>query len=376
MQPVICYVYEYDRDRRIRNAGFLKIQPKDPGVLLYFHIRSPLFRAQTPWKIYAFRSDGASCTLYPLLDVSVENLNFRMQLSLDSLQLTDQLALDDMDGFWMSNSQNMMLAAAWKPTFVDSGRFSVYKDPSDCPEPDNAEPEDETPEEPSKNLPDEPLAELPENLPDEPPAELSENISDDIPDNESAEQANATTARTTEEPSETMPDEAPSVPSETTVIEAAETDEPLCASETCTEEPPKCTAERTPECASEYPPECAPECIPERASGSPATQPPSKNVRKICRKDLTLLPRRDWGLSNNSFLLHGCHNYHHLILAEEGHQLFLGVPGIYDQREARAAELFGFPLFSSEYVPFLDLTPEEKSENASFGHYLRKIRRN
>ncbi len=344
MQPVICYVYEYDGDRRIRNAGFLKIQPKDPGVLLYFHIRSPLFRAQAPWNIYAFRSDGASCTLYPLLNVSVENQSFRMQLSLDSLRLTDQLTLDDMEGFWMSNTQSLMLAAAWKPTFVNSTCFSVYEETGESTDSavssdpiassDSAASSDTEPEE---VISEEATEEIPEEMSDTEPEETPETPS------------NAPISETSE-----------TTPTETTVIEAAEADEPICASETCTADPPECASECTPACVSD----------------TSAAQPLSKNVRKICRKDLTLLPRRDWSLSNNSFLIHGCHNYHHLILAEEGHQLFLGVPGIYDQREARAAELFGFPLFSSEYVPFLDLTPEEKSENASFGHYLRKIRKN
>ncbi len=63
--------------------------------------------------------------------------------------------------------------------------------------------------------------------------------------------------------------------------------------------------------------------------------------------DLTLLPRRCWPLANNSFLLHGYHNYGHLLLLEDDGRLWLGVPGIYDPREARAADLFGFPRFTS-----------------------------
>lgn len=304
MQPVICYVYEYDGDRRIRNAGFLKIQPKNHGVLLYFHIRSPLFRAQSPWSIYAFRSDGSSCTLYPLLNVSVENQSFRMQLSLDSLRLTDQLTLDDMDGFWMCNPQNLMLAAAWKPTFVDSTRFSVYEDAGKLPDSADGEPADEPQNDPEDKTAEEPSNESRSETSEESFAETPEKTTEEAPEGQTGGKA----------------------------IEAAE--------------------------------------LPQMQTTT------SKNIRKICRKDLTLLPRRDWSLSNNSFLLHGCHNYHHLLLIEEEQQLFLGVPGVYDQREARAAELFGFPLFSSEYVPLLDLTPEEKSETPSFGHYLRKIRRN
>ena len=57
--------------------------------------------------------------------------------------------------------------------------------------------------------------------------------------------------------------------------------------------------------------------------------------------------------ANNSFLLHGCHNYHHLLLIKEKDHLWLGVPGLYDPREAHMANLFGFPQFTSSYISIL-----------------------
>ena len=94
---------------------------------------------------------------------------------------------------------------------------------------------------------------------------------------------------------------------------------------------------------------------------------------KIQRKDLARLPRCEWKLSNNSFLLHGYHNYNHLLLAEEDGRLWLGVPGIYDPREAKVADLFGFPQFTREYADCLELEPEECSDNADFGYWCRCV---
>lgn len=96
-------------------------------------------------------------------------------------------------------------------------------------------------------------------------------------------------------------------------------------------------------------------------------------VKKISREDLTLLPQRFWPLANNSFLLHAFHNYHHLALIEENGRRWLGVPGIYDTREARAADLFGFPRFTRAYVPVLDLSGEERNDAADFGHWCRCV---
>lgn len=96
-------------------------------------------------------------------------------------------------------------------------------------------------------------------------------------------------------------------------------------------------------------------------------------AKKISREDLTLLPRKFWPLANNSFLLHGYHNYNHLALIEENGRKWLGVPGIYDTREARAADLFGFPRFTRAYVSVLELTDEERNDTADFGHWCRCV---
>ncbi|MEE0201790.1 MAG: hypothetical protein U0I51_14755 [Muricomes sp.] len=97
-------------------------------------------------------------------------------------------------------------------------------------------------------------------------------------------------------------------------------------------------------------------------------------ARKIQRSELSILPRRCWNLANNSFLLHGYHNYHHLLLVEEDGRYWLGVPAIYSPREARAAELFGFPQFTKTYVDQLELDEDEKAPSPDFGHFCRYIR--
>ena len=69
-------------------------------------------------------------------------------------------------------------------------------------------------------------------------------------------------------------------------------------------------------------------------------------VRKIQRKDMVCLPRCEWKHANNSFLVHGYYNYHHLILTVCDGQLKLGVPGVYHPQEAKAAE----PIYPIEKV--------------------------
>ena len=97
-------------------------------------------------------------------------------------------------------------------------------------------------------------------------------------------------------------------------------------------------------------------------------------VRNIQSKDMVCLPRCEWRHANNSFLIHGYYNYHHLILTVRDDRLKLGVPGVYHPQEEKAAESFGFPEFIPAEELDLKLTDEEKNDREKFGYWCRDIR--
>jgi hypothetical protein len=72
---------------------------------------------------------------------------------------------------------------------------------------------------------------------------------------------------------------------------------------------------------------------------------------KIEPKDIGYFPKEIWGLSNNSFLLHGYYSYRHLIFAKikdrYGSRYIIGVPGTYYRKEQFMARMFGFENFKS-----------------------------
>ena len=107
-----------------------------------------------------------------------------------------------------------------------------------------------------------------------------------------------------------------------------------------------------------------------------SAEPDQPSAKKIGRSDIARLPRKFWPLANNSFLLHGYHNYGHLMLIEEGGRAWLGVPGIYSPQEARAADLFGFPRFTRSFASFPELAEEERSDSSDFGHWCRCVGQN
>ena len=101
----------------------------------------------------------------------------------------------------------------------------------------------------------------------------------------------------------------------------------------------------------------------------------SRHFEKIQRQDLSRLPRKEWRLANNSFLLHGYYNYHHLLYIEEDGEVWIGVPGISHEKEKMAANAFGFTVFRRLTDMELELSEEEKNTYEDFGYWCRKIDR-
>ena len=102
--------------------------------------------------------------------------------------------------------------------------------------------------------------------------------------------------------------------------------------------------------------------------------PPSNiTCEKIKRQDLSRLPRKEWRLANNSFLLHGFYNYHHLLYIEEDGNVWIGVPGIYHEKEKQAANMFGFTDFRRQVDVEVDLAENEKDNYEDFGYWCRQI---
>lgn len=84
---------------------------------------------------------------------------------------------------------------------------------------------------------------------------------------------------------------------------------------------------------------------------------------KIEPKDFVILQANYQHLVNNSFLLHGFYNYRYIILGKE-QDYYLGVPGVFYEREKMVALMFGFEAFEC---------PGGNVRAGEFGYYLRKV---
>jgi len=89
---------------------------------------------------------------------------------------------------------------------------------------------------------------------------------------------------------------------------------------------------------------------------------------RIFPKDLNYLKPEYRPFQSNQFLMHGYYNYRHLILfrrKDEQDMYWLGVPGIYHEREKMAARMFGFEKFEAKNKDY---------KTGDLGYYLVTVK--
>ncbi len=94
-----------------------------------------------------------------------------------------------------------------------------------------------------------------------------------------------------------------------------------------------------------------------------------KTFLSIHPEDFIILQEPYQKLIHNSFLLHGYYNYKHMILGKldygEEKPYYVGVPGVFYEKEKQAAGLFGFVGFEGVELPV---------RNGSYGYYMIEVK--
>lgn len=256
MKRLTQYLYEYQREKRIRNIGFVKVEPKENSCVLRMQGRG------LEGKVYLFykNEDGYEAVYQGELSEKKLTMSYTLEFTGEDIGNAD--SMEDIAGLMLTSAYGRRYAAIWNGEIVDVDTIST---------------------------------------------EIKEK------------------ATLLEEPE---------------VIEQVETEEI--------------------EIYEDIEPEPEPENV----------------YEKIQRKDLARLPRKDWRLANNNFLLHGFYNYHHLLWIEEDGELYIGVPGVNHAREVQAAQAFGFTQFRRLEDTNLELSENESNPREDFGYFCRRIARN
>ena len=389
MKPGIFYLYEYNNSQKLRNAGFLKITRYYRSCTLMLNARGIPVAYSDTIKLCAFYLENDLTNSSVLAEITCTNHAFSARLNSAESRFPEGHTLDTIDGFFLPLPNGHILAAAAPGIAVDPKKLLAAPSDHAAPEKESGddspssdhssdtfmELEAESLQECGTEEPEapDPTGSGPKNSENTAPPEQNSSAEQNIPN----EQDTPAEQKCSSEPDYKSEPECPSelcAPAEQTPHDGQN---PATEQPSHVEQNP--SAEQS-SCSGQNPDAEQSSCSgqnPDAKQDSSAKQiSPTQTVKKIQRSDMTILPRRYWHLANNSFLLHGYHNYHHLILIEKDGHYWLGVPGIYDPREARAARLFGFPQFTDSYNDSLQLTDEECNPHENFGYWCCYLKSN
>ena len=330
MKRFIRYLYEYEHGRRLRNVGFVKAEQSEDECTLHIHGKGLHMKGERKLTVYLFFNAGNECV--GIWQGTIDNvnpaINYRLHYTEEDTGSPDNF--QKIDGIILESEMGHKYAAVWDDKAVDIGNMRVL-DPAK---------EREIPREEIRQKEPEPVRkeEIRQREPE--PVREEDYRLESVMQREPQEDWNNPEPR--QEDEDEMRDE--SEPMQEAVGDSQKADAE--SQETCgQEEEQERSVQRDCQCT------------------------------KIQRNDLARLPRCEWKWANNSFLLHGYYNYHHLALIHEGNRFLLGVPGIYHPQEAKAANVFGF----TEFIPVrdmeVDLTDEEGNGRDQFGYWCRPVKK-
>ena len=346
MNPGTFYLYEYENNKRRRNVGFIKTARHYRSCILQIHAAGIPAGNGASLELYAFFRNGQELIAEQIAVLNCFRRNIAARLPLSETTFPEGRPLPQIDGFliclpgnrhplfWMASDLffDVDISRMRIPSREQTGADIRAAGAAELPARTETPIRSEAPVQPDASDPSE-VAAVPE-----PPGSSEAPAQPDTPDSPDA-------------PAQPDIPDSPDAPAQPDTPDSSD-----APAQPDTPDSPDVSAQ---------------------PDTSPSSEAPDRtSAKKIGRSDIARLPRKFWPLANNSFLLHGYHNYSHLMLIEEGGRAWLGVPGIYSPQEARAADLFGFPRFTRSFAAFPDLAEEERSGSSDFGHWCRCVGQN
>ena len=391
MRRFIRYLYEYEQGRRLRNVGFVKAEQGERECTLHIHGKGLNMKGERKLTVYLFFEEGDECV--GIWQGTVDNvnpaINYRLYYTEEDAGGSENFR--KINGMLLESELGHKYAAVWDDSPVNIGRMRTLNPTQDSAAPGDGKAQQEEAV-PQDSLRQEETAPQESAVPQGDSLRREESVSrmdaasvqevaGDMPESQVIHEAMQEEERVERDERAAMPGQrinaADTRYAERDVIredrkgngadraepvqEGADQPEGQISREEAGREPKE--QHRTADAVSQ---EACGQC--ERTERIP-------QCTKIQRNDLARLPRCEWKWANNSFLLHGYYNYHHLALLNDGSRYLLGVPGIYHPQEAKAANVFGFTEFIPVQEVDIDLTDDERNSQEQFGYWCRQVKR-
>ena len=354
----VSYIYGYEQGEKRENTGFVKVNARGDECKIWVHVKGFYSHRQRPYRVYVFTQKRERLEGQYLGELESRN----GALEWNGVTRTDSLmggfSLDESRGIYIEG-ENRVFAAEWDDYPVDVDRFEPLERSAR-----QRNVEENTGKDNQSSA--ERVAERPKQ---EEQTDLMRNAGMNF--------QMAQAARLKPEP------EPEQISKPWTELETESEPEPLQAAQLKTDwtrqEQEKKRAQTEPEMlVPEDPRRRQWEYL---VSHFPAVryQDGGGDILsgiRLGNRELSRIPRDKWGLGNNSFLLHGFYQHHHLLLfrkqTERQISYYIGVPGIYNEKEQMLASMFGFEEFKVMKGP--DAQTQIQAPEESFGYWCRLLK--
>lgn len=338
----VSYIYGYEQGEKRESTGFVKVNARGDECKIWVHVKGFYSHRQRPYRVYVFTQKRERLEGQYLGELESRN----GALEWNGVTRTDSLmggfSLDESRGIYIEG-ENRVFAAEWDDYPVDVDRFEPLERSARQRNVEETSGKDS--ESPAERIAEQPKQE-----------------------DKTAAMRDAGTIFRTVQPARTEPESEP---------------EPQQAAQLGTDRArPDWERKRTQPEQEAFVPE-----DPRRrqweylVSHFPAVryQDAGGDILsgiRLGNRELSRVPRDKWGLGNNSFLLHGFYQHHHLLLlrkqTERQVSYYIGVPGIYNEKEQMLASMFGFEEFKVMKEP--DTQTQTRVQGENFGYWCRLLR--
>ncbi|MBA4689070.1 MAG: hypothetical protein H2184_18240 [Candidatus Galacturonibacter soehngenii] len=327
-QRFVSYIYLYDRGIKVKNSGFAKIECKDNILRIKMNLKGVFNNIYEKWTVYLLVEENQEMLGIYTGDLKGKgnSAEFQVVCSAQNLNKTTK-SFQDVKGLAVISSGNKKYATFWKETNITIESFREYTEEKDKNQKrilnfrtdkkqENKYLEAMSVEEEAKDKEEKSAKKSEETKVSE--KKLEKVLTTEVVDMVDKPEVNYSQSNLTIEEAQKIPEFEP---------------EPKIELEVNLNENWN-------------------KLIQQYKSLNPFSDQDIECIR-IELKDLKILPKSQWGLSSNSFVLHGFYNYQYLILGRIKERFIIGVPGIYCNKEKLVAGLFGFndfrPAQVSEY---------------------------
>ncbi|MCI9211012.1 MAG: hypothetical protein HFI83_10105 [Eubacterium sp.] len=340
LQRFISYIYKYENDIKMQNAGFAKVEIRGGICRMEVHIRN-ISMEPAEITVYLFARKAEIMQGVPVGNIAVSRGCGDVRFAFDIKDLERfGLSMNDMEGIFLPFQDSVCLASQWKEGTITRRQFRILDQP--------------------------------QNREEEKKDEITQTQDHDRA--QDAPQAKAVSGGVRQTKDSAEPDgreDAAAQPSQ--VQNSTESDENAKSDENKQESEQKEPIRATELPMEEFFEENGWEGIFQKLRLKFQVFFPFEGKQIECIRlqlnDLQEFPKKYWYLGNNSFLLHGFFNYRHIIFGmteeEEKKEFFVGVPGVFLNQERIMATMFGFPEFRT--------AKSAKYKTGNFGYWYRII---